>query len=226
MKSKLTLALFLLIFSLSLFSSPPAQASLGNVLLKVGSTGADVVELQTKLNDLGYNVGKVDGIFGSMTKQGVITFQLAHSLVGDGIVGPMTVKSLNEAYLAKQRQSKVDSVIVTAKQYLGVRYQWGGSTPETGFDCSGFVSYVFGKNGITLPRVSVDQYNVGTKVAFEDLQPGDLVFFSFASNGVVSHVGIYLGDGQFINASESKGVTVYVIGPYWKSCYVGASRVL
>ncbi|HBW33976.1 MAG TPA: hydrolase, partial [Desulfosporosinus sp.] len=62
--------------------------------------------------------------------------------------------------------------------------------------------------------------------AFENLQPGDLVFFSFAGNGVVDHDGIYLGGGQFINASSSKGVTVYTIGPYWKSVYVGARRVL
>lgn len=108
MKNKSILVLLLIIFSLSL--STPAQAALGNVLLKVGSTGADVVELQTKLNDVGFNVGKVDGIFGSKTKQGVINFQQAHSLVGDGIVGPLTVKSLNEAYLVKQRQNKVDSI--------------------------------------------------------------------------------------------------------------------
>jgi len=224
MKSKLILGLLLIIFSLSL--STPAQAALGDVPLKVGSKGADVVELQTKLNDSGINVGKVDGIFGSITKQGVITFQLNHGLVGDGIVGSMTAKALNEAYLAMQSPQKVADVIATAKQYLGVKYQWGGSTPKTGFDCSGFVSYVFGQNGIILPRVSRDQYTVGTKVAYDDLQPGDLVFFSLASNGVISHVGIYLGDGKFINASSSQGVTVYVIGPYWKSHYIGACRVL
>jgi len=224
MKNKLMLVLLIIIFSLSL--STPAQAALGSSLLKLGSTGADVVELQTKLNNVGFNVGKADGIFGSATKQGVITFQLAHNLVGDGIVGAITTKSLNEAYLAKSSQTKVDSVIATAKQYLGVKYQWGGSTPQTGFDCSGFVAYVLGQNGITMPRVSVDQYTLGTAVAFNNLQPGDLVFFSFSGDGVVSHVGIYIGDGQFINASTSKGVTVYVIGPYWKSVYVGARRVL
>jgi len=223
MRNKLILMLLLIIFSMSL--STPVQASLGNLLLKVGSTGADVVELQTKLNDLGFKVGKVDGIFGSTTKQGVISFQLTHSLVGDGIVGPLTVKSLNQAYLGIQRQKKLDSVLATAKKYLGVQYQWGGCIPATGFDCSGFVSYVFGYNGVVLPRISIDQYTVGTKVSFEDLQPGDLIFFSFTGDGVVNHVGIYLGAGQFINASTSKGVTVYVIGPYWKSVYVGARRV-
>ncbi|EHQ92301.1 NlpC/P60 family protein [Desulfosporosinus youngiae] len=224
MKNKVMLALVLICFMLSFTAI--AQASLGDSLLKVGSRGTDVVELQTKLNNLGYNVGKADGIFGPMTKEGVMNFQKAHSLAVDGIVGPMTVKSLNNAYLPKQPQAKVTNIISTAKKYLGVRYQWGGSTPQTGFDCSGFVAYVFQQNGITLPRVSRDQYTVGTKVSFDNLQPGDLVFFSFAGNGVVDHDGIYLGGGEFINASSSKGVTIYSLGPYWKSVYVGAKRVI
>lgn len=222
-RKKIAVLILLIFFSLSL--SSPAQAALGSVLLKVGSTGADVVQLQTELNYVGFNVGTVDGIFGSLTKQGVINFQSAHNLVTDGIVGPLTADSLNTAYQAELRQNKVNSIIATAKKYLGVKYQWGGSTPQTGFDCSGFVNYVFGQNGITLPRVSADQYTAGTTVAFQNLQPGDLVFFKFDSNTVVDHVGIYLGNGQFINASSSLGVTVYVIGPYWQSVYVGARRV-
>ncbi len=226
MKKRIIFVFFVIIF---MFSLPNlAQAALGDSTLKLGSRGQDVVELQTKINYVGFNVGKADGIFGPMTKQSVINFQRAYRLAVDGIVGPNTVKALNQAYLLKQlqTQNKVDSIIATAKQYLGVKYQWGGSTPQTGFDCSGYTSYVFAQNGISLPRISRDQYTVGTKVAFADLQRGDLVFFSFEGNGIVSHVGIYLGDGQFINASSSKGVTVYVIGPYWKSVYVGARRVL
>lgn len=218
--------LFVLFLILVSFSLPtPAQASLGDNLLKLGSTGADVIELQVKLNAVGYNVGKADGIFGKMTKQGVVTFQQAHSLTVDGIVGPMTAKVLKQVYLQKQRNDKVSSIIATAKQQLGVRYLWGGTSPQTGFDCSGFVFYVFSKNGISLPRISRDQYTVGSNVAFENLQAGDLVFFSMSKNGVVDHDGIYLGSGKFINASSSKGVTIYEFGPYWKSYYVGARRV-
>ncbi|GAB6153385.1 NlpC/P60 family protein [Desulfosporosinus burensis] len=224
MKNKIVLVLFLAF--MTLFVATSAQASLGDVLLKLGSSGPDVVELQTKLNYVGFNVGKADGIFGNMTQQGVMTFQKDNGLTVDGLVGPMTAKSLNTVFLEKQRQKKISDILSTSKQYLGVKYQWGGSTPQTGFDCSGFVSYVFSQNGITLPRISRDQYTVGSGVAFENLQPGDLVFFSFAGNGVVDHDGIYLGGGQFINASSSKGVTVYAIGPYWKSVYVGARRVL
>jgi cell wall-associated NlpC family hydrolase len=121
--------------------------------------------------------------------------------------------------------SKANAIIATAKQYIGVKYVYGGTTPS-GFDCSGFVQYVFAKNSMSLPRVSRDQYQVGTSVSFSNLNPGDLVFFSLAKNGVVDHMGIYVGNGQFINASSSKGVTIYTLGTYWKSAFVGAKRVL
>lgn len=121
--------------------------------------------------------------------------------------------------------SKASAVIATGKQYIGVKYVYGGTTPA-GFDCSGFTQYVFAKNGINLPRVSRDQFKVGTSVSFNNLRSGDLVFFSLAKNGVVDHVGIYVGNGQFINASSSKGVTIYTLGNYWKSAYLGAKRVL
>lgn len=120
--------------------------------------------------------------------------------------------------------SKASAVISTSKQYIGVNYVYGGTTPA-GFDCSGFVRYVFAQNGISLPRVSRDQFRVGTSVSRSNLQPGDLVFFSLAKNGVVDHEGIYVGNNQFINASSSKGVTIYTLGPYWQSAYVGAKRV-
>ncbi len=134
-------------------------------------------------------------------------------------------KKFTTSSLIITRQEKADAIIATAKKYIGVRYLWGGTSPNTGFDCSGFVQYVFAQNGTTLPRVSRDQYTVGTPVDFNNLQPGDLVFFSIAKNGVVDHDGIYIGNGQFINSSSSKGVTVYTLGPYWKSVYLGAKRV-
>ena len=121
--------------------------------------------------------------------------------------------------------SKASAIIATGKQYIGVKYVYGGTTPS-GFDCSGFTQYVFAKNGVSLPRVSRDQYQVGTSVSFSNLNAGDLVFFSLAKNGVVDHEGIYVGNGQFINASSSKGVTIYTLGTYWKSAFVGAKRVL
>lgn len=117
------------------------------------------------------------------------------------------------------------AIIATAKKYIGVPYVWGGSTPS-GFDCSGFVQYVFNAHGISLPRTSKAQYGVGTKVSKSSLKAGDLVFFDTEGSGV-SHLGIYIGNNQFIHASSSKGVTVTSLSnTYWAPRYYGAKRVL
>ncbi|MDR3587209.1 MAG: NlpC/P60 family protein [Desulfosporosinus sp.] len=226
MTKKLTI-LIMLAFFLVLGNTQTAQASSScDTLLKTGSTGANVVQLQTELNYLGYDVGATDGIFGTKTQSEVVAFQTRKSLSVDGIVGSITADSLNKVYTEKTPIVNANVIIATAEKYIGVPYRWGGESPTRGFDCSGFVQYVFAKNGITLPRVSYDQATVGTPINFCELQPGDLIFLSTETKGIVSHVGIYIGNDQFINASCSKGVTIYPIGPYWKSIYFGARRVL
>ncbi|MDA8443291.1 MAG: NlpC/P60 family protein [Peptococcaceae bacterium] len=206
--------------------APLAKASTSTTILRYGSTGPAVIQLQTELNSIGFSVGKTDGILGSMTLNGVKEFQASVNLSTDGLVGPLTNTALEKVYASKQGDTKVTAILTTAKEYLGTPYRWGGSSPATGFDCSGYTSYVFAQNGISLPRISRDQYSVGTPVSFANLQPGDLVFFSFSGNGVVDHVGIYLGNDEFINASSSKGVTIYQLGPYWQTYFVGGRRVL
>lgn len=121
--------------------------------------------------------------------------------------------------------TKASAIIGTAKQYIGVKYVWGGTTPS-GFDCSGYMKYVYAKHGITLPRVSRDQYNVGQPVSYSNLKPADLVFFSLDGDKVTDHVGMYIGSGQFIHASSTKGVMISTMSSYWKSKYLGARRVL
>ncbi|KLU63722.1 gamma-DL-glutamyl hydrolase precursor [Desulfosporosinus acididurans] len=223
MKKSLSTLLILATFFVFGFAQT-AQASTGNTLLKVGSTGPEVTQVQTELNYLGDNVGSPDGIFGAKTKTGVVDFQRANSLSADGIVGTNTSEALNNAYAKKLHADKANAIIATAEKYIGAPYLWGGESP-TGFDCSGFVQYVFAQDGISLPRVSSDQATVGTPVNFNALEPGDLIFFSMNNDGKVDHVGIYIGNDQFINASSSEGVTIYPIGPYWTSVELTAGRV-
>jgi hypothetical protein len=118
--------------------------------------------------------------------------------------------------------SITDEIVQTANAYMGVRYVWGGTTPR-GFDCSGFVRYVFGAKGIDLPRTSEEMHSeVGTSVS--ELKVGDLVFFASKS---IDHVGIYLGNDQFISATSSRGVAIQSLASsYWSARYVGAKRVL
>jgi len=188
--------------------------------LRTGSSGPAVVTLQRELNNAGYSVGATDGIFGPLTAQGVVRFQTAEGLNVDGIVGPAT-----EAALQPQPQikTKTEAIIATAKEYIGTPYLWGGITPA-GFDCSGFVQYVFAHNGIMLQRVSSDQSKNGNEVTYGNLMPGDLVFFSMNENGVVSHVGLYIGNDQFIG-SENSGVRIVTLDQYWVARFVVARSV-
>ncbi|ATP39054.1 hydrolase [Solibacillus sp. R5-41] len=120
----------------------------------------------------------------------------------------------------------VDELKSVSTKYLGVRYSYGGSS-SNGFDCSGYVRQVFKEVGITsLDRTSSGMYGQGTAVKKSDLQTGDLVFFNTSGKGV-SHVGIYIGSGNFIHASTSKGVVKTSINDkaYWGNKYVGAKRI-
>ena len=122
-----------------------------------------------------------------------------------------------------------DEIVNYAKQFVGVPYKWAGNTPSTGFDCSGYTTYVFNqKFGFNLPRTSGGQYGVGTAVSKANLQKGDLVFFSYtAGSKNVEHVGIYTGNGNFISATNSKGIAIENLNtnPYWAPRYIGAKRV-
>lgn len=118
--------------------------------------------------------------------------------------------------------SRYGGVVGVAMAYLGVPYRWGGASPATGFDCSGFVMYVFAKVGVSLPHSSFAQYGYGVPVPRDQLEPGDLVFFDG-----LGHVGIYIGGGQFIHAPHTGDVVkISSISGWYADTYVGARRIL
>ena len=121
--------------------------------------------------------------------------------------------------------AKRQSVLNYAAQFLGVPYVYGGSTPS-GFDCSGFTSYVFKNTVGSIPRVAQAQYDATSRVSRDDLLPGDLVFFG-SSTSSISHVGIYVGSNQFIHAPNTGDVVKYssLTGSY-ATRYQGAGRVI
>lgn len=111
---------------------------------------------------------------------------------------------------------------------IGIDYRWGGNEPENGLDCSGLVRYVFQEvTGVTLPRSAKEMSRVGAKVAISDLKPGDLVFFN-TRRFAFSHVGIYLGDGQFIHApARGREVEVATLDKnFWQKRFSGARRLI
>ena len=194
---------------------------------RVGDQGEEIAEIQGQLVLLGYDV-MADGTFGVATADAIKDFQKSCGIKADGLIGPATYSALlgkdmpdithNASYLAS-------SIISASMNYIGVPYVFGGTSPY-GFDCSGYVQYVFAKAGISIPRTADVQYDFGTPISTTDLVSGDLVFFSTYTYGA-SHVGIYLGDNNFIHASSSRGVTIDSLGSsYWSSHYIGARRIL
>lgn len=193
--------------------------------IRMGDQGEEVTQLQSALANLGYSVA-VDGDFGSATARAVKAFQESRGLDADGLVGAATYRALMGRELPEVSRGGsyvARRIVQTSFQYIGVPYVFGGTTPS-GFDCSGFVRYVYANAGIWLPRAADEQFESGYAVS--NLQPGDLVFFSTYTYGA-SHSGIYLGNGKFISATSSSGVRVdNLYDGYWGSCYIGARRVI
>lgn len=130
----------------------------------------------------------------------------------------------NEPTTPPPASAGASSVVAKAKQYIGSRYVYGGSTPS-GFDCSGFTSYVYRQFGVILNRTAAGQFSNGVAVSKSQLQPGDLVMFGKSG---INHVGIYIGGGQMVHAANpSRGVTIDTINSgYYANNYVGARRVM
>jgi cell wall-associated NlpC family hydrolase len=145
--------------------------------------------------------------------------------LSDGRVGWVSATYLR----VDLRQQKINTVIYTAKSFLGTPYVWGGESPlEGGFDCSGFSQYVYKQVGYSLNRISADQAKQGTYVSRQNIQPGDLVFYSFEGTSNINHLGIYIGNGQMIHSPKTGDVVKItdITTSYWESRFVTARRII
>lgn len=191
-----------------------------------GDDGQEVMAIQKRLVELNYSLGTIDGDFGSDTENAVKRFQADRGLEVDGIIGSATYRALMNREMPPNRSnSVVRNVLRAAYSVIGTPYVFGGTSPY-GFDCSGFTQYAFARAGVHLPRVADGQFYYGQQIPMSQLRPGDLIFFTTYEAGA-SHVGIYVGNGNFIHAGTSTGVTVSsAFTGYWGARYYGACRVL
>ncbi|TWI59816.1 C40 family peptidase [Halalkalibacter nanhaiisediminis] len=209
--------------------STPAQtgSTSGSTVLRVGSQSPAVSNLQSQLKVIGLFNQNPTGYFGTITEQAVRAFQRQQGLTPDGIAGPKTVQLLNQlagspAPAEATNSFNVMNLVADASEQLGVPYVWGGTT-TAGFDCSGFLQYIFAKSNVSIPRTVASMWEVGTSVG--EPRIGDLVFFTTYAPGA-SHAGIYIGNGQFVHSGSSTGVTIANMSTkYWNDRYIGAKRL-
>jgi cell wall-associated NlpC family hydrolase len=119
------------------------------------------------------------------------------------------------------------NIVDKALSWLGINYRFAGNDEKKGFDCAGLVKRVFGDSGVKLPRTAADQFREGLAIAFEDLRPGDLVFFQNTYKRGISHVGIYIGERLFVHAASTRRSVVVdrIDMPYYLTRFAGGRRV-
>ncbi len=171
--------------------------------------------------------------FGNFTTKEAAKLR-AMSLKESGVISDFYIVKPEEYSVAvsRQRENSIDyirnSLVKTAKDFIGVPYLWGGQSPDDGFDCSGLTMTVYQLNGLNLPRHSRTQFDAGDSISKNDLQKGDLVFFAKNGSGRVSHVGLYIGGGRFIHASsQGKKIRIDSLSEaYFTKHFVGAKTYL
>lgn len=202
--------------------------------INFGEENESVISLQEKLAYLGYYNGNVDGIYGSITDEAINKMYMEQSdyyyNINESIQttindsqqeeqNSIEIKTLSYKVHTEQNNS---NIIDIAQSYIGTPYVWGGQSPN-GFDCSGFIQYVFSEQNKTIPRTVNEIWNFSQPIDSPSI--GDLVFFETYKPGP-SHMGIYLGNGEFIHAGSSRGVEISNLeNTYWKANYLGAKRV-
>lgn len=210
--------------------------------IRPGMHNKDVKTVQESLQYFGYYKGEIDGIYGPLTEKALQIAEEEHDIELTKEVTASSLKTLYEKTEAKEalppkkiknkevvkikkaetQNSTNTDILTVAKSFTGTPYVWGGTSPD-GFDCSGFIQYVYRTQGVEIPRTVSEIWNFSRSVASPSV--GDLVFFQTYKSGP-SHMGIYLGDSKFIHAGESRGVEISELeNPYWRQRYLGAKRI-
>lgn len=211
--------------------------------IEYGDYDNDVTLVQEVLLYYGYYHGSVDGIYGSLTEQAIQSIK-------DDILSEQDDKATSDRSLAEDVSDQVDvvddknekdnevsteskitqleidsadtTILANAKSHLGTPYVWGGTNPD-GFDCSGYIQFIFKEQNITIPRTVSEIWNFSTPVSSPSV--GDLVFFETYRQGP-SHLGLYIGNNEFIHAGTSNGVVINNLDDdYWNSRYIGSKRI-
>lgn len=198
----------------------------------------NAVRLTEKLKDRGLDATyfkTADGLFkvrfGNFPSKDSARVR-AQSLQNAGVIEEYYIVLPEDSAAVKRKQYGTnylrESLVKSARDFIGVPYLWGGTSADTGFDCSGLTMTVYQLNGLDLPRHSRTQYDAGDTIDRSDLQKGDLVFFATQGRGKISHVGIYIGDGRFIHApSRGKNIRIDSLNDeYFADRYLGAKNYL
>lgn len=216
-------------------------SSAKSMVLKVGSSGEAVKALQLRLKSLGYFGGVGTGYYGSVTYAAVVSFQKANGLTADGIAGPLTHNKAFSSSTSAAGSSNTSGSTNTAStastaaiadialEQVGKAYVLGTQGPTT-YDCSGLAYYAVTQAGFSATRMSAAAYF--TYSAWEsvggvaNLQKGDLIFFRSETSNSITHMGIYIGNNQFVHASSGQAkVMTSTLNSYWTNLYMGARRV-
>jgi cell wall-associated NlpC family hydrolase len=210
-----------------------------------GEKSEEIFKIQEALHYFGFYEATLDSIYGPITDHALTRYKEDSGLkvvhiekppTHLEVVEPMTLSTnitTNDEQIKPQKKAKNITVvsppttdmnlfISTAKELQGVPYVWGGTT-SAGFDCSGFIQYVYKQNGVQLPRTVNEMWNATIQLDTPSI--GDLIFFETYKPGP-SHAGIYIGNNQFIHADATNGVTISSLDEnYWSNSYIGAKRV-
>ena len=216
-KRILVLSMMMCLFSAVAFASA----------FRMGDQGSEVAEIQGQLASLGYDVA-ADGDFGPATAEAIKSFQSSRGLEADGLVGPSTYSALMGRSMPQvSRSSNYISrrVVANSMNYLGVPYVFGGTSPS-GFDCSGYVCWVYNQNGYDVGRTTANGlWQKSQHISEAEAKPGDLVFFkgTYDTTGM-SHTGIYLGNGMMVSAGDPiKYANIH--SSYWEKHLAGFGRL-